>query len=195
MSNSHKGPSIDTSYQVSVYLVKLCQSRRFLEIDQSGKKIVWWPCLLTDWDKISNLYKRTFHRCFLPSFGSFGHAVSEEKIFRNRPIRNKNRLWWPCLLTDWDKISNLYKRTFHRCFLPSFGSFGHAVSEEIFRNRPIRNKNRLWWPCLLMDRDRMSNLYSRPNNLSLVCLYLSLYISFLLFGHFFFETQTESITI
>ena len=25
----------------------------------------------------------------------------------------------------------------------------------------------------------------RPNNLSLVCLYLSLYISFLLFGHFF----------
>ena len=24
---------------------------------------------------------RTFHRCFLPSFGSFGQAVSEEKIF------------------------------------------------------------------------------------------------------------------
>ena len=45
----------------------------------------------------------------LPSFGSFGHAVSEEKIFRNRPIRNKNRLWWPCLLMDWDRMSNLYK--------------------------------------------------------------------------------------
>ena len=27
----------------------------------------------------------------------------------------------------------------------------------------------------------------RPNNLSLVCLYLSLYISFLLFGHFFLK--------
>ena len=25
--------------------------------------------------------QRTFHRCFLPSFGSFGLAVSEEKIF------------------------------------------------------------------------------------------------------------------
>jgi hypothetical protein len=24
--------------------------------------------------------QRTFHRCFLPSFGSFGQAVSEEKI-------------------------------------------------------------------------------------------------------------------
>jgi hypothetical protein len=25
--------------------------------------------------------QRTFHRCFLPSFGSFGKAVSEEKNF------------------------------------------------------------------------------------------------------------------
>jgi hypothetical protein len=41
---------------------------------------------------------RTFHRCILPSFGSFGQAVSE--IFKNRPIRNKNCLWRPCLLTD-----------------------------------------------------------------------------------------------
>jgi hypothetical protein len=81
-------------------------------------------------------------------------------FFRIQPIRYKNCLWRPCLLTDWDKMNNLYKRTFHRCFLPSVGSFGHAVSEEkIFRNRPIRNKNRLWWPCLLMDRDGMSNLY------------------------------------
>jgi hypothetical protein len=54
------------------------------------------------------------------------------------------------------------QRTFHRCFLPSFGSFGQAVSEKIFRNRPIRNKNCLWWPCLLMDRDEMSILYRGP---------------------------------
>jgi hypothetical protein len=54
--------------------------------------------------------------------------------------------------------------TFHRCFLPSFGSFGHVISEEkIFRNRPIRNKNHLWWPGLLMDRDGMSNLYREPS--------------------------------
>jgi hypothetical protein len=29
---------------------------------------------------MSNLH-RGHHRCFLPSFGSFGQAVSEEKIF------------------------------------------------------------------------------------------------------------------
>jgi hypothetical protein len=32
--------AIDASYQVSVYLAKLCQRRRFLEIDQSEKRIV-----------------------------------------------------------------------------------------------------------------------------------------------------------
>jgi hypothetical protein len=26
--------------------------------------------------------QRNFHRCFLPSFGSFGQAVSEEKILK-----------------------------------------------------------------------------------------------------------------
>jgi hypothetical protein len=45
MSNLYRGPSIDASYQGSVYLAKLCQSRRFLEIDQSETRI----------DKMSNL--------------------------------------------------------------------------------------------------------------------------------------------
>jgi hypothetical protein len=53
--------------------------------------------------------QRIFHRCFLPCFGSFGQSVSEEKIFKNRPIRNKNCLWQPCLLMDRDEISNLYR--------------------------------------------------------------------------------------
>jgi hypothetical protein len=41
--------------------------------------------------------ERTAHRCFLPSFSSFGQTVSEEKNLKNQPIRNKSRLWWPCL--------------------------------------------------------------------------------------------------
>ena len=55
--------------------------------------------------------QRTFHRCFQPSFGSSGQAVSEEKIFKNWPIRNKNCLWWPCLLMDRDEMSKLYRET------------------------------------------------------------------------------------
>ena len=53
----------------------------------------------------------------------------KRRYFRNRPIRNKNCKWWPCLLTDRDEMSNLH-REHHRCFLPSFGSFGQAISEE-----------------------------------------------------------------
>jgi hypothetical protein len=34
--------------------------------------------------------------------------------------------------------------------------------EDFFRNQPIRNKNCLWWPCLLTDRDEMSNRYRGP---------------------------------
>jgi hypothetical protein len=34
--------------------------------------------------KIVSLFfiEMSFHRCYLPSFGSFGYAVSEEKIFK-----------------------------------------------------------------------------------------------------------------
>jgi hypothetical protein len=30
---------------------------------------------------------------------------------------------------------------------------------RFFRYCPIRNKNCLWWPCLLIDRDEMSSLH------------------------------------
>ena len=39
----------------------------------------------------------------------------------------------------------------------------HFQRRRFFRNRPIRNKNCLWWPCLFMDRDEMSNLYREPS--------------------------------
>jgi len=34
-----------------------------------------------------------------------------------------------------------------------FGLFGQAISEKIFINRTTRNKNSLWRPCVLTDRD------------------------------------------
>jgi hypothetical protein len=58
MSNLHRGPPKDAPYQVSIHLAKQFQRRRF---------------------------------------------------FRNQPIRNKNGLWLPCLLTDQDKMSILYR--------------------------------------------------------------------------------------
>jgi hypothetical protein len=31
--------------------------------------------------------------------------------------------------------------------------------EDFFRNQRTRNKDCLWWPCLLTNRDEMSNCY------------------------------------
>ena len=90
--------------------------------------------------------------------------LQRRRFFRNQPIRNKNCLWWPCLLTISELNEESLQRTFQECFLPSFDSFGQVVTEEkIFKNRPIRNKNCLWRSCLLMDRDKMSNLQRRPS--------------------------------
>ena len=33
----------------------------------------------------------------------------QRRFFRNRPIRNKNCLWWSCLLTDRDEICNFHR--------------------------------------------------------------------------------------
>ena len=104
--------------------------------------------------------QRIFHRCFLPSFGSFGKAVSEEKIFRNRLIRNKNCLWWPCLLMNWDNMSILYKGPSKDApYQVSIHLAKRFQKRRLFRNQPIRNKNGLGWRCLLTDRDEMSNFY------------------------------------
>jgi hypothetical protein len=111
------------------------------------------------------------------------------RFFINQPFRNKNRQWRPCLLTDWDGMSNLHREPSidgsyqvsnhlakqleenifrnrpirNKIWLAAMQFISQAVTEErIFRNRPIRSKICLWQPYLLMDRDEMSNIYRGP---------------------------------
>jgi hypothetical protein len=58
-------------------------------------------------------------------------------------------------------MSNLYRGPLTHAFYQF--PFRQALSEEILKKWPIRNKNRLWWPCLLMDRDKMSIFYRGPS--------------------------------
>ena len=55
--------------------------------------------------------QRTFHRCFLPSFISFGQAVSEEKLFQ-KSTNKKQEL--PIMTA---MFVNGSKRNSHSCFL------------------------------------------------------------------------------
>jgi hypothetical protein len=58
MRNLYRGPSNDASYQVSIHLVKRFQRRRFFSKQPiRNKNCLWQPCLLTDHDEMSNLYR------------------------------------------------------------------------------------------------------------------------------------------
>ena len=57
MSNLHRGHSIDASYEVSDHLAKRFQRKIILKISQSETSRLWWSCLLTDRDEMSNLYR------------------------------------------------------------------------------------------------------------------------------------------
>ena len=162
MSNLYRGHSINASYQVSCHLAKWLQRKTlFRNWPIRNKNCIWRPCLLTDQNEMSNPYRG-------PSIdASYQVSVHLAKRFQRRRFlqidQSETRTaCGGCLFMDRDEMSNL-QRTYHRCFPPSFGSFGQTVSEEKnFKNQPIRNKNRLWRPCLLMDRDKLSNLYRGP---------------------------------
>ena len=114
--------------------------------------------------QIEQSLQRTFHRYFLHSFISFRQAVSEEKLFQKSTNQKQELPIATMFVSGSKRNEQSLQRTFHRCFLLSFGPFGQAVAEDkIFRNQPIRNKNFLWWPYLLMDRDKMSSLYRGPS--------------------------------
>ena len=89
----------------------------------------------------------------------FGKAVSEKKIFRNRPIlTNKNCLWQPCLLMDQNEMSKFYRGpSIDATYQVSYHLAKRFQKISCFGNRPIRR------PCLLTDQNRMSSSHRRPS--------------------------------
>jgi hypothetical protein len=83
--------------------------RRFLEIDQSEKRIVWQPCLLMNRDEMTNLSRGPSKDAPYQVSIHLAKRFQRRRFFRNQPIRNKNGLWRPCLLMDRDEMSNLYR--------------------------------------------------------------------------------------
>ena len=150
MSNLNRGPSIDASYQASVHLTKQFQRRRFGNQPIRNEDLPVAAMFVNGSGRNENSLQRTFHRCFIPSFGSFGQTVSEEKIFfQKSTIRDKNCLRRPCLLTDRDKMSTLNRGpSIDTSYQASVHLAKQFQRRRLFGNQPIRNKICLWWPCL-----------------------------------------------
>ena len=78
------------------------------------------------------------------------------RFFRYRPIRNKNCLWWPCLLTDRDEMSNLHRgHSIDASCHVSINLAKRFQRRRFKKNWPIRNKNACGGPCLVMDHNKM----------------------------------------
>ena len=120
----------------------------------------------------------------LPVVAMFVNGLGKNQDDRTQMIPTKFRFIWPSgfrgdnffqkstnqkqdlsvaamFVNESGRNQQSLQRTFQRCFLTSYGLFGQTVSEKNFKNQPIRNKNCLWWPCLLMDREESSNQTQR----------------------------------
>jgi hypothetical protein len=164
MNIVYRGPSIDASYQVSVHLAKRFQRRRFFFKSANQKQVLTVMAMFVNGSRqnvqsLENLAKGNMSFCHhLVSVVchpfTFHILIFSSKNPQPNELKFGRKHLWKVLCkecTFW---------TFHRCFPPSFSSFGQALSEEkIFKNRPIRNKNCLWWPCLVMDHNKMCTLY------------------------------------
>ena len=55
--NTEHSIYVDASYQVSVHLARQLQRRYFRYRSIRNKNCLWWPCLLTDRDEMSNRHR------------------------------------------------------------------------------------------------------------------------------------------
>ena len=131
MSNLYRGPFIDASHQVSVHLAKQFQRRIFRNRPIRNKNGLWRPCLLTDRDEISNLYRA-------PAIdASYQVSVHLAKRFqRRRFLKSANQKQESPVAVMFVNGSGRNEqsllRIFHRCFLPNLVHFAKRFQRRRF---------------------------------------------------------------
>ena len=130
MSKLYRGPSKDASYQVSIHLAKRFQRRRFFQKSTNQKQELPKAIFVNELELNEQSLQRTFQGCLLPGFGSFGKVASEEKIFQKSTNQKQELSVVAMFVNGSGRNEQSLQRTCHRRFLPTFSSFGQAVSEE-----------------------------------------------------------------
>ena len=107
--NTQPSIHVDASYQVSVHLARQFQRRGFFQYRPiRNKNCLWWSCLLTDWDEMSNL-----HRGGHSIDASYQVSVNLAKRFQRRRFKqigqSETRIacGGSCLVMDHNKMCTL----------------------------------------------------------------------------------------
>jgi hypothetical protein len=138
MSNLYRGHSINN-------LVGSTYGRFCIKFPQSRMK--------GEWHRASSWFPLRYYLTFI-------YIESNELLLSV----NKICLWQPCLLMDQNEMSNLYRgHSINASYQVSCHLAKWLQRKTLFRNWPIRNKNCIWWPCLLTDQNEMSNPYRGPS--------------------------------
>ena len=123
-------PPIGASHQVVVIWLN---SYKEEDIQKSTNQKQEWPvaAMFIDGSELNEQsLQMTFQGCFLPSVDSFGQAVSEEMIFQESTNQKQELPVAGMFVNGLELNEQSLQRTFQGCFLPSFGSFDKAASEE-----------------------------------------------------------------
>jgi hypothetical protein len=84
-------------------------------------------------------------------------------FYHIKRVLKTNELFWTFIRSKNHLNIHSLHRLIINSFTPDLNDWKILVLLSGIKNRPIRNKNCLWWPCLLMDRDEMSNIYRGPS--------------------------------
>ena len=132
MSNLCREPSIDASYQVLVHLAKRFQRRRFFEKSTYQKQELFVVAMFVNrlgQNFVQSLYE-DFPQMLPTKFRIIQPCGFREEDYQKQTNQKQESSVVAMFVNGSGRNEQSLQRTFHRCFLSSFGSFGHVVSEE-----------------------------------------------------------------
>ena len=132
-----------------IHLAKRFQRRRFFRNRPiRNKNCLWWPCLLMDRDKISNLYKGPSIDATYQISVHLGKRFQRRRFFQKSTNQKQEWAVAAMFVNRSELNEQSLQRTFQGCFLPSFDSFGQAVSVEKIFQKSTNQKQE--WPVAAM---------------------------------------------